>query len=212
VKPRFSALCWCRLAAAAVLLGWAVWKAITGGPLLACPWPYAVPALLAVILIKPGGVWIRNAAGGFMLVVFMHLVDRYFRNPEGVMGGMAAGLFSMGALVAAAILFAPSLVGWAARPFTRFIDETFIGGEGDKPPVSLRLPQAYRKAGRYDDAVAECERQLEYHPHDRELWAELLRSARLRSEGAAHYYRAALKRVRAGDRAALEREFPGLAA
>jgi tetratricopeptide (TPR) repeat protein len=149
---------------------------------------------------------LRNVLGAALFVSGM-LVTR----GSGV-GGMLLGF---AAAISGAILLSPTLTPLLSRPFTGFIDLIYFGSNQTGPPeITLRLAQAYRKAGRHEDAIAECERQLEWHPRSLELWRELVRNAReiTGSSLAVESFRRAAKRLQAKDLATLQTEFPSLAA
>lgn len=78
-------------------------------------------------------------------------------------------------VIAGALLWCGKLSETFSRPFTGFIDAVFLGREnGDTPPVTLRLARSLRADFRYDEAIEECRRQLEYHPRAFELWEEMV--------------------------------------
>jgi tetratricopeptide (TPR) repeat protein len=148
---------------------------------------------------------LRNALG----VVFLYLFWNIVRAGGGI-GGMLIG---MSFLILAAICFSGNLRELCSLPFTRFIDTVYFGNnDREPPPLNLRLPHAYRTDARYEEAIAEYERQLEYHPRSPVLWSELIRTAREAGEigQARRYFSRALRRVRRGERMELEREFPWL--
>ena len=120
------------------------------------------------------------------------------------------GLFAVAALVLASIAFAPGFVEVASRPFVNFIDSIYFGTsrKSELPPLSLRLARAYRQDLRHADAISECERQLEYHPHSLELWTELIRSAQESGDAdlVEKFHRRARRRLKREDSARLERE------
>ena len=206
-----------RAAAAAVLAGFGLrelYAASIDHRILPALWRWLLPVLAAVILMRPERAWVRNACGTAVLLSSFRSMDQYFRSGgDAMLHGLAGALLCMAQLVTAAILFAPSLVHWAARPLTRLIDGVYFGSGGEEaPPITLRLAQAYRQAGRHEDAIAECERQLEWHPRSLELWREIIANARRTGSGekAADYFRHATRRLGSEDRSALAREFPAL--
>ncbi len=162
---------------------------------------------------------IRHGLGVFFLVAFFRQGSRFFAESHSSAGGFnvsAAGsaIGIMACLVMAAILFSGKLSEVAARPFTRFIDTIYFGSFDDgSPPVTLRLARAYRREFRYRDAMEECERQLEYHPHSPDLWREVIRNAQLLGDPRelARSLRKARRQLRPEDRELLGREFSGLA-
>jgi hypothetical protein len=115
----------------------------------------------------------RNVAGGILLVLFFVLA------PTAGSGGVGLALLVMCLLIISAILFSGSLSHVAARPFTGFIDSIYFGNNSrDVPPLTLRLARAYRRDLRFEEALEECERQLEYHPRSADLWFEMIHTAR----------------------------------
>jgi tetratricopeptide (TPR) repeat protein len=147
----------------------------------------------------------RNALG----VVFLYLFWNIAR-AGGSIGGMLIG---MSFLILAAMCFSGNLRELCSRPFTLFIDTVYFGNnDREPPPLNLRLPGAYRADARYEDAIAEYERQLEYHPHCGVLWKELIQTAREAGDTvqARRFLTKALRRVKRGERAELEREFSWL--
>ena len=81
-------------------------------------------------------------------------------------------------VIAGALLWCGKLSETFSRPFTGFIDSVFLGrGNGDIPPVTLRLARSFRADFKYDESIQECRRQLEYHPGAFELWEEMVLAA-----------------------------------
>ena len=138
----------------------------------------------------PAWVTWRNALGVIFLIQCVRLLPA--PGPEPVrLDRIAAGLLAAACLVSAAICFSDSLVDWACRPLHWFIDKVYIGNEKlETPPVTLRLAESYLQERRWQDAIAECERQLEYHPQHEQLWQTLILAA---EQSGAHeqatYYR-----------------------
>ena len=124
-------------------------------------------------------------------------------------GGIGNALIAMASLIVAACFFSKTLCGVAACPLTSLIDAIYFGNNRcELPPVSLKLARVYRQEFRHADAISECERQLEYHPHSLELWTELIHSAQDSgdAEAAGKFRRKALRRLKVEDRKRLERE------
>lgn len=143
---------------------------------------------------------IRNALG----VLFLYLFWNILRSG----GGVGWMLIGMSFLIMAAMCFSGKLSEVASRPFTRFIDAVYFGHDDREPPaLNLKLAEIYRGERRYEEAIAEYERQLEYHPRSPQLWLELVRTAGEAGEveQARSYQRRALRRVKREDRAKLER-------
>lgn len=144
----------------------------------------------------------RHAFGVFLLYLFWNIL----RSGDGNVGWM---LIAMCFLILAAMCFSRTFSELAARPFTRFVDAVYFGHDDrDPPPLNLKLAAVYRTERRYDEDIAEYERQLEYHPRSPELWRELVRTAREAGarEQADRFLRTALRRVKRGERMQLERE------
>ena len=177
----------------------------------------AVPEAKSCVRRKPqqvGGMkdWltIRNALGALLL--YMAFKCAAMTRPGGF-AVMGPAIGSMICLVLAGIFFSRSLSEFLARPFTRFIDGIYFGSnDREPPPVNLKLAVIYRGERRYEDAIAEYERQLESHPRSLELWSELIRTAREAGSlnEARQYFGKARRRVRRDDREQLEREFSWL--
>jgi len=158
--------------------------------------------------------WInsRNALGAFFLVCFFRAAGSAM-NEAGMglsayMMAIGPAIFSVSFLILAAICFSRTLSDLLCRPFTRFIDTVYFGHDDrDPPPLNLKLAGAYRAERRYEEAIAEYERQLEYHPRSAQLWLELVRTAQEagEQEKAQQFLRTALRRVRRADRLELER-------
>ncbi len=178
---------------------------------------FAVPEGKSCVRGKPqqvGGMkdWltIRNALGALLLWMAFQCASATTRGGYAVFG---PALGSMICLVLAGIFFSRSLSEFLSRPFTRFIDGIYFGSnDREPPPVNLKLAGIYRGERRYEDAIAEYERQLESHPPSLELWSELIRTAREAGSlnEARHYFSKARRRVMRDDREQLEREFSWL--
>ena len=148
---------------------------------------------------------IRNGLGVAMLAMFFRTATSGLAG----YGGFGMAIVSMVYLIIAGILFSATLSEWFSRPFTKFIDFIYFGNnQAEPPPVTLKLVRFYRHEQRHADAINECERQIEYHPHSPELWAELVRSAQ--ESGDAELLmksqRQARRRLKGEDRERFEQE------
>lgn len=157
---------------------------------------------------------IRSIAGVALLFLFVKLIRPVLSFDIPGMESFGQALLAMAVLVLAAITFSGHLSEWASRPLVKMIDSIYFGSDDPdaRPPVTLKLVRVYRAERRYGDAVAECERQLEFHPRSPELWIEMIRSAKESGEAklAQRYLRRARRRLRPDDRPRLMREFSGL--
>ncbi len=67
----------------------------------------------------------------------------------------------------------------ATRPFTLFIDSIFFpGGKLPKPVLNLKLPAYYLNESRFEEALAEYQKVLKYHPdaveaYEKAIWLNL---------------------------------------
>ena len=162
---------------------------------------------------------LRVIAGGVILAAGVILVCLGIREPAAQAYFLADDrfgflLFGFAVMLLGAIILSGSLAEWFSRPITAFIDLVYFGkSRAEAPPVTLRLAQVYRQQGRHAEAIAECERQLEWHPSSLELWREIITNARCIGSGemAAGHFRRAVRRLRGDDRTALAGEFPAFA-
>ncbi len=158
--------------------------------------------LAACCLLGPGRRNIRNLMGTVFLVMF------FFTAPAA--RDLGSALLAMCLLIISAILFSGTLSRVLAYPLTNFIDALYFGNNNrDIPPLTLRLARWYRRSLRLEEALAECERQLDYHPHSLELWCEIVHITRESGDAAEmeRQFRRARRRVREGDRGHLDFEF-----
>ena len=125
---------------------------------------------------------IRHAAGAVLLALFFYITGRGLVVGEGfdaMTTNLWTGIKAFACLIASACCFSSALSELLARPFHGMVDAIYFGRDDrEPPPVNLRLAQAYRSERRYEEAIAECERQLDFHPKSPELWAEMIQSAR----------------------------------
>src|SRR5688572_12281007 len=115
---------------------------------------------------------VRNLIGVALLVWFAQLMKPFLSFGVPGLGSFGEALLALAVLVAAAIAFSGSLIEVAARPLVNLIDSVYFGTDrvAERPPVTLRLARAYRHDLRFEEAIEECERQLEYHPRSLDLW------------------------------------------
>jgi hypothetical protein len=158
------------------------------------------------------------AAGGFLVsfgrravrnILGLVLLTMFFTAAPGAKD-LGSGLMAMSLLILSAIFFSETLSQLAAKPLTAIIDNVYFGSNRyDPPPLTLRLARFYRRDLRFDEALDECERLLEYHPRSLELWCELLHSIRERGTAGElpRYLRRARRRLNFEDRHQLEFEF-----
>lgn len=116
--------------------------------------------------------WVASATLlGLLLFVFARLAGGAGGGPLGAYG-LA---FFLGSLLGAVgivlgLMWAPHLADLVARSLT----DVFDGGVADgKPPPLYSMAEARRKRGRYPEAIAEIQRQLQRHPEDCRLWLML---------------------------------------
>jgi hypothetical protein len=153
---------------------------------------------------------IRNALGAVLLWSFFRVAGSAMSLG---MDGAGRALWAMALLIVAACLFSSTLRELLSRPFIHFIDSVYFGNnDREPPPLSLKLAAVYRGERRFDEAMAEYERQLEYHPHSPELWSEMIRTAQEAGDRdmVQTLQRRAFRKLKAADRGFLETEFSRL--
>jgi hypothetical protein len=118
---------------------------------------------------------LRNGFGVVCLVIFFYTTATVMTEKELYGAGPMLIVIAMLSVVVAGCCFSTSLYRMLSKPFTGFIDSIYFGNDDrDPPPVTLKLAGEYRLARRFDDAITECQRQLEYHPQSVELWSEMI--------------------------------------
>jgi hypothetical protein len=118
---------------------------------------------------------LRNGFGAACLVIFFYHAAAVLTEKELYGAGPMFIVIAMLSVVLAGCCFSRSLYRMLSKPFTGFIDSIYFGNDDrDPPPVTLKLAGEYRLERRFDDAIAECQRQLEYHPQSVELWSEMI--------------------------------------
>jgi hypothetical protein len=153
-------------------------------------------------VLAPGRRTPRNLIGAGLMVMFFLLAPSAH--------SIGAALLAMAILILSACMFSETLANLAARPLTSVIDHIYFGNNAfDAPPVTLRLARSYRRDLRFDEAIRECERQLQYHPRSLEVWCELLHNFRESGEISELHrtFRKARRRLGRADRAQLDFEF-----
>jgi tetratricopeptide (TPR) repeat protein len=110
----------------------------------------------------------------------------------------AAGpvILSMVAFVSAVLLIAPETAFWLAEQIAKPFANLFFPSESFKsPPVSYLLAHRYRSERRFDEAIAQYEKIIEFHPRQRDAYLELIEVARLLGdEERAEKYTALMQR------------------
>lgn len=144
--------------------------------------------------------------------VFVLLLGQAWNFAGSIVSG--GGLENLGAAIGAAacvavagLLIAPLVRPLLTWPATRLVDLLYLGDSTPaRPPQNLRLAHAYLAAERWEEAEAECERQLEWHKDSPELWACLAHAGE--GKGNAAEAERVIKRARArlrGNPEALEK-------
>lgn len=158
--------------------------------------------IAGLCLLCPGVRGVRNVMGAVFLGMFFLLAPGA--------GNLGTAVMVMALLILAAIMFSGTLSQWVARPFTGFVDFLYFGNNPvEPPPVNLRLARAYRRDLRFEEAVGECERILQYHPRSLAVWCELLHAVREKgsAEELARCFHKARSRLKGHDRGQLDFEF-----
>ena len=154
---------------------------------------------------------IRHAVGAIFLALFFHVAFKGLQTGIGlecIVSNLWVAIRAFACLIVAGCCFNRALSELVSRPFHALVDAVYFGHDDrEPPPVSLRLARAYRLERRFDEAIAECERQLEYHPRSPELWAEMIGAARDSKDQdlVADLERRASRKVKGGVRLVLER-------
>lgn len=115
------------------------------------------------------GKILRYLAGGCLLAKGLHSLVEDSIPLIGALFGIVLTFAGVGLLL-------PGLAAWAASPLTGFIDGIYMaGGHSAEPPaLNYRLAEHYFKQRRWDLAVAEYEKILEYYPGELRAYAPLL--------------------------------------
>jgi|GEM_PF-4774081 len=154
---------------------------------------------------------VRNLIGVVLLVWFARLIKPFASFGIPGVESFGQALLALAVLVAAAIAFSGSLVEVAARPLVNLIDSVYFGTDrtAERPPLTLKLARAYRRDLRFEEAIDECERQLEYHPRSLDLWCEIIHNFRESGDMVPlqHCFRKARRRLSFEDRRQLDFEF-----
>lgn len=110
----------------------------------------------------------------------------------------AAGpvILSMVAFVSAVLMIAPETAFWLAEQIAKpFANLFFPSDSFKKPPVSYLLAHRYRSERRFEEAAAQYENIIEFHPREREAYVELIEVAReLGDDQRAEKYTALMQR------------------
>ena len=129
-----------------------VWAVAMGRILIK---PLRKHEILVVLVLK----WLCTAVAiGFLIRVVLPMIDR--GGYEAAFGGLPLALFTFLALAA---VWRRSIAELIARPF----ENLYLGGsEPDEPHPVYSIAQARQKQGKYAEAIAEIQNQLERFPGD----------------------------------------------
>ena len=137
------------------------------------------------------------------LVASISLMKAALKIPS--IGAAFPVILSMAAFLSAVILIAPETAFWLAEQVAKpFVNLFFPSDSFKKPPVSYLLAHRYRSERRYEEAVAQYENIIDFHPRERDAYVELIEVARqLGDEERAEKYTALMQRrfpASSGDR------------
>ncbi len=115
------------------------------------------------------------------------------------MAGMGAAgpvILSMVSFVTVVLLIAPETAYWLAEQIAKPFANLFYPSDSFKrPPVSYTLARRYRRELRFEEAVAQYENIIEFHPQERQAYLELIEAAgRLGDEDLVEKYTALMHR------------------
>lgn len=112
------------------------------------------------------------------------------------MGAAGPVILSMVSFVTAVLLIAPETAFWLADQIAKPFADLFFPSESfKKPPVSYLLARRYRAERRFEEALAQYENIIEFHPRERDAYVELIEVARqLGDEERAEKYTALMQR------------------
>lgn len=115
------------------------------------------------------------------------------------MAGMGAAgpvILSMVSFVTVVLLIAPETAYWLAEQIAKPFANLFYPSDSfKKPPLSYTLARRYRKELRFEDAVAQYQNIIEFHPQERQAYLELIEAAgRLGDTDLVEKYTALLHR------------------
>lgn len=126
-------------------------------------WIFALLSLLA-------GIWLMAAA--------------FKINGIGAAGHI---ILSMIVFIQAILLVAPETVfrvaEWISRPFAELF---FPSEEFKKPPLSYKMARRYASTRRFEEAAAEYEKIIHYHPQEHDAYVELLEVAKKLKDDKLH--------------------------
>jgi tetratricopeptide (TPR) repeat protein len=95
------------------------------------------------------------------------------------MGAAGPVILSMVSFLTAALLISPETAFWLAEQIAKPFANLFFPSESfKKPPVSYLLARRYRAERRFEEAVAQYENIIEFHPLERDAYVELIEVAR----------------------------------
>jgi hypothetical protein len=119
------------------------------------------------------------------LLVSIWLMTAAFKiNGFGALGHI---IFSMTGFIMAVLLIAPETVfrmaEWISRPFAELF---FPSEEYKKPPLSYQMARRYASTRRFEEAAAEYEKIIHYHPQEHDAYVELLEVAKKLKDDKLH--------------------------
>lgn len=119
----------------------------------------------------------RWILAGLCLLASIWLMKAAFK-----MAGMGAAgpvILSMVSFVTVVLLIAPETAWWLAEQIAKPFANLFYPSDSfKKPPVSYALARRYRQELRFEEALAQYENIIEFHPRERDAYLELLAVAR----------------------------------
>jgi len=117
--------------------------------------------------------------------------------------GLGYGMLGMIGVIVCAALMAPEIY----TLITRAVDALYFpGGKLDKPILSYKLPEFYRKEERFEESLEQYDIILEHYPREARAWigaVELLIEDFGNREQAEDYYQRGRRKLRR-DREALD--------
>ena len=138
--------------------------------------------------------WTARVLGVGCVGIWVGLIWGVDHEKNGMFGAFAISVLGFAALIAGAILLAPSLAVWVASPMLQFVESIYLGSHSvDTPPLTYDVAERRILERRWQDAATEFERIAYWHPGEERAWREAVRCAELAgdSQGAARLKRRA---------------------